>query len=38
MNNLIKDYLDVSISLTTFIIVFESALDMQNENIEFRIY
>jgi len=38
MNNLMKGYLDASTSLTTFITAFESALDAQNENTEFRIY
>ncbi len=38
MNNLMKGYLDASTFLITFITAFESALDTQNENIEFYIY
>ena len=38
MNNLMKGYLDASTFLITFITAFESALDAQNENTEFRIY
>jgi len=33
-----KGYLDASLSLITFIIAFESALNVQNENTEFHIY
>ena len=38
MNNMMKGYLDVSISLMKFITAFQSALNAQNEKTEFCIY
>jgi hypothetical protein len=38
MNNMMKGYLDASTSLVKFINAFQSALEAQNENTEFRIY
>ncbi len=38
INNLMKGYLNTNTSLIIFIIVFKSALDMQNKNTEFYIY